>query len=155
MDDRKELELLIHRRLRELPELQAPATLAPRVLEALQWRTEHRWWRRPWRFWSWPLRLLALSLISLAISLAVSALYLVQVGAVQPLWAALAQQLAGWAFLWDVPRALVMALGTVLRSSVGPYWIYGLGLVSVMYVACIGLGTAFVRLTFQPQTGGQ
>ncbi|HWB99211.1 MAG TPA: hypothetical protein VG672_21025, partial [Bryobacteraceae bacterium] len=52
-----DLETEIDRLLRELPELNAPASLAPRVLAALARKTALPWYRQPWTAWPFYLRL--------------------------------------------------------------------------------------------------
>ena len=47
----QKLAELIQRELRELPEIQAPRTLMPRVLAAIQHQARKPWWQRPWTAW--------------------------------------------------------------------------------------------------------
>ncbi|PYM15950.1 MAG: hypothetical protein DME18_02850, partial [Verrucomicrobia bacterium] len=48
----KQLEQLVHRELRKLPELPAPETLVHRVMLAVHVKEHQPWWQRSW--WSWP-----------------------------------------------------------------------------------------------------
>src|SRR6059058_4774263 len=47
----KELEQLIEREARKLPELQAPETLVHRVMLAVHAKERQPWWQRPWLTW--------------------------------------------------------------------------------------------------------
>lgn len=151
MDDRyeKQLETVIHRRLRDLPEVPAPATLVPRVLYQIQLRAERRWWRRPWAYW--PLR--ARWLVTFAVALMVGVFgwgeWLWQTDLRTELW----RLTLGWANVdtanWHVPVTLANAAGTTMRAVAGQYWIYAATLLLLMYGTCIGIGTAFVRVIGQ------
>jgi len=46
----KQLEQLVHRELRKLPELPAPETLVHRVMLAVHAKEHRPWWQRSW--WS-------------------------------------------------------------------------------------------------------
>ena len=59
-----ELETLVHRRLRQLPDPQAPQTLLPRVMAAVRAWSERPWYQRAWV--SWPAALQAVSIAALA-----------------------------------------------------------------------------------------
>jgi hypothetical protein len=156
MDEAKEkaLERQIHRRLRELPDLPAPSTLLPRVMAQVRLRVEQPWWRRPLA--AWPKRwqvVLVLGLLSL----------LGLVGWLQWAWefdlgAVLA---AGSDALIDrlgwLARASLTFLGGMalaLRAGLANYWAYALGFLLVMYVGCVGIGTACVRLVWNQSLRG-
>src|SRR5690349_20449543 len=59
----KNLEELIHRELRQLPERPAPDTLLPRVLQQIQARAQKRWWQRSWTHWPFAVQLASLPLM--------------------------------------------------------------------------------------------
>ena len=93
-----DLEELIGRRLRSLPEPLAPPTLWPRVRAAVEEHLARPWYRRTWR--DWPLALRAASL-----ALAAGAL----VG-----W-----PLAGSARLWSEAPGLVRSVGASVGGGAG------------------------------------
>src|SRR5882672_6398337 len=69
MDDennRKQLERVIHRELRTLPDLKAPETLVHRVMLAVHARERAVWWQRPWL--TWPFGIQLCSLVVLLVS---------------------------------------------------------------------------------------
>jgi hypothetical protein len=59
-----ELEMAIDRELRSLPDRPAPASLAPRVLQAIAERQRLPWWRKS--FTHWPARRLLFLVASTA-----------------------------------------------------------------------------------------
>src|SRR5690349_16789548 len=59
----KLLEELMHRELRKLPDLEAPASLIPRVRSAIAARARQPWWRRP--MLTWPLAMRAVFIVLL------------------------------------------------------------------------------------------
>src|SRR4051812_42972454 len=61
-----QLEADIARELKALPELQAPPTLARRVLAAIEQRAALPWYRKSWELWPPPVRF-AFGLVSLAL----------------------------------------------------------------------------------------
>src|SRR3989442_455111 len=58
----KQLEQLIHRELRKLPELPAPETLVHRVMLAVHAKERQSWWHRPWLTWPGPVQALSFAL---------------------------------------------------------------------------------------------
>src|SRR5579859_6913835 len=61
----RDLELEIDRQLKQLPELEAPATLSRSVMQAIQQRRAMRWFNQPWQYWPPALRLGALAFLSI------------------------------------------------------------------------------------------
>ena len=62
-----DLEELIGRRLRSLPEPLAPPTLWPRIRAAVEERLARPWYRRAWREWPAALRAASLALAAAAL----------------------------------------------------------------------------------------
>jgi hypothetical protein len=148
MDNHSEpdLEAFIHEELRRLPELHAPVTLVPRVLELIQAQALRPWWRRSW--WSWPRPMQAGSFIAFVISAALLTLLgwaLWQYGV--SLSPQLDQQLAPMRTLWDVLGPLCNAFAVVLRAVAMHPWMLAACLFSAaMYLMLVGVGSCFVRL---------
>ena len=143
----KELEQVIQRELRSLPELQAPETLLHRVMLAVHAKERRPWWQRPW--WTRPAQ--ALSLASLVAT--VAALLYFGAGAWQaagignPL-----DKIWHW-FSWLAPVrdwlvTLANAVTLVLQKGGKPYLLIGLGVAGTMYLLCVATGTACYRLAF-------
>lgn len=146
----EDLDRLIHRELRGLPDVAAPRQLGASVMTKLAAREQRVWWRQPWLNWPLPIRL-----VSMMSSLAFLAV-------------------AGWWAL-DAWASASVAVETVSRSSVllatlrdwagalgnsgekalselpRDYLFIGLGVLAGLYLACIGLGTVFFRILFQPR----
>ena len=133
------LEELVGRRLRALPDPEAPPTLWPRIRDAVEERLARPWYRRPWRSWPPALRAGSTGLVTAA--------------------------LAGWALAWAadpgfwswVPGlvrgggalaaagsgALVTAVDVLRRAYVEPVALYVLAVALGTGTATAVLGTAF------------
>lgn len=138
-----DLETLIDAELKELPSVPAPARLASRVLSILEDRAASPWWRRTW--WDWPLSAkAAFVLLSLAIVAAFSGGGIVFGNEFSTYSQLTADRLTFSGGLSDSVASL--------RNAVGLLWekgqflvIHTLILASVIYLGCLGLGTAVVR----------
>jgi hypothetical protein len=144
------LERLIHRELRSLPDRPAPESLLPRVMAAIRERQSLPWWARPWT--SWPRGAQMVS-------------FLLLLGVLGGLgW--------GWPTAWEavgpvetvgIPDRLLSPLGTLWQGIVtlggeamaylnaeGRPLLLMIGcVVLALYLFCVGLGTALVRLVLQ------
>ena len=60
--DEKQLEQLVHRELRKLPELPAPETLVHSVMLAVHAKEREPWWQRPWLTWPRPVQVISSAL---------------------------------------------------------------------------------------------
>lgn len=145
-DYENELERFIQQRLRDLPDRQAPLSLIPRVQALIQAREQRAWWKRP--IFQWPAAAQGAAILMFLGIISSGAF------AVPWLWqhtSALA--LSPWAAGWMEPLAgikdVVVALGRaswlVLNSLSQPWVIGSVVVIGLMYLACIGLGTACVR----------
>lgn len=141
------LEKLIHSELAKLPELKAPETLIPRVLEAIRSNASKPWWQRSWFHWPFGARM-----TSIGFACAVLALILVSLSM---LW----QNASGAAPLgmvldWLTPFAVVGDILSTLAGAalmtlswIGKLWLaLGLTIAFLMYVSCVGIGTICFRL---------
>jgi len=149
MNEQEQLEQLIDRELRKLPERPAPETLVHRVMLAVHEKERQPWWQRPWLTWPRPARL-AFSGLSAAIITALvylGALAWQAAGIANPLdtiW----QWVASLAPLWGWLMALVNAVVLVLQKAGQQYLLIGLGIAVAMYLLCVATGTACYRLAF-------
>jgi hypothetical protein len=145
----KAWEARIDRALKELPELSAPAGLVERTMETLERRRKPSQFHQPWPMW--PLWLRAVSLVSMLAFLG---------GLCAVRWE-FARSLLGQEFAqrvnnqfsnWNVALGTLDALGraAVTVAHHMNTWVAILCLVASVaaYFACIGLGTAAVRLAF-------
>ena len=141
------LEKLIHHALAKLPELQAPDTLLPRVLETIRTRTLKPWWRRSWFSWPFGARVISLAF-------AVSLLGVIFTGT-----AFLGQDAASIVRLevadpWLAKLSIAgEILGTlsgavlVIWNAISKLWLLlSLVMAFLMYVSCVGIGTICFRL---------
>jgi hypothetical protein len=150
-DFEKELETRIDAELGALGDLTAPATLAPRVMRTLEQRAMRPWYRQSWSTWPRGLQWASfLSLLAMFTALVTSAWVLADSSAGQ----GSAALVEGWLKGAEVVLKVIEVLQTALVLSaqhLGTWVLAGcLALMAAMWVACIGLGTVYVRLGMQP-----
>ena len=140
----KQLEASVRRELDALGELPAPPALANRIMQVIEQRSTAPWYRRAWPTWSLALRVASLMvLLGVLGGLCYGALELERAGIAQSLsdgW--LGDLGALWrtvGVLMNVACTFISRLGTGVIAA-------GLALMFVTCVACIGLGSACVRL---------
>lgn len=155
-DREKILETRIDSELKALGELTAPGTLAPRVMRAIERRTQQAWHRRAWD--SWPLLPRAASFGALAAFFAGCCLLIWQVvygGAGQGSGAFLGEQFSVVTTLWRTAgvifEAMTLAFSQVRVSMVLPV----IALFIAAWLAVVGLGSVYVRLAVQPVSEGR
>lgn len=146
-DYEKQLEAAIDRELKGLGELPAPATLVSRVMRAVEQRAGRPWYRRAWQTWPAPLRAASLA----ALLVVFGGICFGVVGLSQAASAsAPAHQLGGWlASVGAVFKTLgVLAEAVVLAvRHLGMVLLIGCIVgIALAYAACLGLGTAWMRL---------
>lgn len=147
----EQLEQMIHRTLRSVPERRAPSNLEARVLAAIEARASRPWWQQSFAAWPVPARV-AFFLASAGLAkLALMAVVWVMAGfdglqftnafSTQISWIAHAS-------------AIVSAVGdsfAALYRNIPPLWIYGLlAFFGVMYATLFGLGAAVYRALTKP-----
>lgn len=143
----RQLEAEIDRELKALPELRAPATLMPRVLDAIAARSAVPARRQLWQ--SWPV---GLRMASLALFLALFAglcLGLAQLEAAQPV-AAFTQQCRSWlsglgALVHGLLR-LFDLLATALKNHHPGLFLGGGCMLLLAYLTCVALAACSLRL---------
>jgi len=146
----KQLEQLIHRELRKLPELPAPQTLVHRVMLAVHAKEREPWWQRSW--WTWPLWA---QMTSLATFVACAGLISYLAGAVwgglnvTSLSTAVSQWLSGYAPIWEALKALFGAVLLVLQKLGQPALFVAGGSLLLVYFLCVGVGTVCFRFAIK------
>ena len=141
MDHNSKIEAQIQLALQDLPELSAPATLAPRVMAAIRAQAVRPWWQQSWAAWPRSIQTASLaSLTFIAVALSFAGGWAWQ-GTARP-------DLSGRWF-----EALAALGDTLLNTSLllfrhaGMTWLLlGLAAVTLMYLTCVGIGTLCFRL---------
>ncbi len=144
-----QLEKLIQRELKTLPELPAPATVADQVMAAIARRAQIPWYHRSWA--EWPGALQAMSLVVMLVLFAGLCL----AGAHVP-QTRLAGDAAHQANRWFAGLDVIGNTLKVLADSAGlAFHQLGSGLLvavavaaGVGYALCLGLGTLYCRTVF-------
>jgi hypothetical protein len=144
-----QLEADIDRELKGLPELQAPPTLALRVMAAIEQRAALPWYRKSWQLWPMPIRL-AFGVASLALVAAVcyGLWVLPQTGGFTTATHYLASCFSWVAVLWNVVTAILTSL-VLAAKGLGTGFLVGCVLLfAFAWALCLGLGTAYFRLAY-------
>jgi hypothetical protein len=141
------LEAIIDQELRKLPELPAPRSLAPRVMAAIRARSSKPWWQQSW--WNWPL---AAQVTFLVIAVAIAGAFTQSGLIVDDSVRSYSQQVTEQAntvstFLSNFQPLLNAVV--VLWQKAQPLWLYAFALAIALYLACVGVGTIFVRVTLR------
>ena len=142
-----DLERLVDRELKELPQPRAPHTLLSRVLDAVGRVPERPWYGRPWR--QWPLAgQLASAMVMLAIVTGFTLALQYGLQAVNP-EALPGQATAAWmSSLVARGGAAARGVATLWRALVEPLALVVLVPVLMMFGASLVFGAALGRLAF-------
>ncbi len=142
------LEALLGAELKKLPPLSAPPSLVPRVMAFLVARQALPWWRRSW--WDWPLAAkAAFLLMGIAIAGAFgSGGVLLDQGVVNYSQQVTERLAPAWT-LWDSALSLRTAAGLLWDRAAQPLLVTLLIVAGLLYLVCVGVGTAFVRSTLK------
>ncbi len=140
-------EEVLDRELKTLPDRQAPSTLLPRVMAAVQAKARLPWWRRAWRTWPPAAQILSLLLFSGLLGLVT---WVAMHGWSAESAAHATRLLSDWTApisrFWSCLTALANALVLVSKTANG-YALLGAGIFCMaMYLSCVGLGTVFYRV---------
>jgi hypothetical protein len=150
LPDDKKLELEIDRQLKALPELEAPAGLASRVMAALAARAAVPWYRQSWS--NWPVALRWSSLTALlglfgGLCYAGSGLF-DRAGA--SLRDKVSGNTLGLASLWNALNDLAATACAALQH-LGTGAVIGIAATLILsYTMFLALGAAYYRLAFPP-----
>jgi hypothetical protein len=146
---RADLEHAVHDELRRLPSPEAPPTLLPRVLAAVQEWTMRPWYQRAW--FTWPLGWQVISLAAL-VGFAGAGVVIFP-SAEQALVTAIAARTAVAAAalrsVFGQAEAVVTAARIVWRALGEPLVPYAFTVVLVMCLACVAFGTVLNRVAFE------
>ena len=137
------LEDQIQRALQGLPELSAPAALAPRVMAAIRAQAGRPWWRQSWTAWPWQIQTASLALLAVvAVALSLAGGWAWQ--------AASRPDVAGhWFDTLPAWGDTLLNTSALLFRHAGTNWlVLGLATVILMYLTCVGVGTLCFRLVF-------
>ena len=138
------LESQIDVALKDLPPVKAPATLVARVLSVLAARAQRPWWQHVW--WDWPLAAkAAYFLLALAIIGAVGGGGVILDDGVVAYSQQATEHLAPVVSLWDTMLTLVNAVSLLWQDTARPWLLYVLSFAGLLYLICVGLGTACVH----------
>lgn len=145
--DEHELEQLIHRTLRSLPERRAPRSLEHRVLEAIAARAALPWWHKSYAQWPTPIRAGFFVLSALAAAVVLGGLLL---GGHQT--SRVATDFAeNFSWLTTVQGAVGDVFGAfgAAFKSIPSLWLYSLlAVIAAGYAALLGVGAALWRTMF-------
>jgi hypothetical protein len=147
--DEKQLEAVISRELKALPNLRAPRSLATRVMATIEQRQAVPWYRQAWQYWPLPLRAVAV----LVLVASFSGLCFLSWQFVRTPDFAAASSRVGSLFgslgvIWNALGVLISALFLAVKN-VNPALLIGCGVALALgYAMCLGLGTVYVRLGF-------
>jgi hypothetical protein len=147
-------EAWLDRRLRELPDRPAPASLAPRVLAAVAARAHCPWYRRPWL--EWPRAAQVVSLVAVSFMLGSLTYALLHLGELPgpETWS---RRLEVWLAPLEAVWAALVTIGDGLRRLLpevsGKVWLALGGVVALMYATCLGVGTLLYRMACAVQPG--
>lgn len=137
----------IDRALKALPDLQAPATLTPRVMALLARRETLPWYRRSWEFWPPALRFVSLALMIGGFGgLCFAAWQVTQVAGYSTVMEEVGQRFAWLALAWKTLLVLASAVAVVAKQLGTPFIAACCLAVGIGYAICVGLGTVCVRL---------
>ena len=141
----KNLERLIHERLRALPEIEAPTTLVPGVLRKIAARRRAAWWEGAYP--EWPLGMQILSGVLLLGF--VGSAFAFHDEILHSLRELIGRIAAGSQFLkplWTLWETLLEVLKILAGSIKSQFLIIGAVVVGMLYLSTIGLGTMVYRV---------
>ncbi len=142
-----QLAAQVQQELNALGELSAPPALAGRILRTIEQRTATPWYRSAWQ--TWPVVLQGASLVALLVLFGGICYGLAELSHAAQLSPA-GQQAGEWfawlGVLWKTAEVLSDAVLTAFRHLGMGILMGGALVLCAAYAACVGLGTACVRL---------
>ena len=141
------LELEIDRELKRLPELDAPATLAQRVMATIARRRALPWYHQPWQYWPLPLRVAAMAFLSITFGgVCIAAWQLTKAAGVSAALQEVGGLFSGLTTVWNIFNVLAGAIVLVAKHLGTGFIIACFAIAALGYALCLTLGTAWVRL---------
>jgi hypothetical protein len=149
VDYERKLEIAIDAELKALPELEAPVSLVSNVMKRTVLCAAVPWHRRSWEMWPAGLRFAALALLLGGFGgLCFASWQLTRVAGFANAMQEVGQLFWWVSTVWNVLSAVVNGFLVVLKH-IHPAILVGCAAVfALTWSACVGLGTAFVRLAF-------
>ncbi len=147
----EELEKMLERELRALPDLPAPETLLHRVMLAVHERARLPWWKRAWPEWPGPVRQLSFALLSI-VAVATIAATVWGVSALgslispEPAWRWLGENVPYLERVYAFVHSLGNAGVLVYRTAGQQILLVGSLMALGVYVMGIGVTTACYRM---------
>jgi len=143
-ENEKNLEQIIHRTLRSLPERRAPRTLEHRVLAAIAAKQSVPWWHKSYAYWPTPVKV-SFFAASLLFAVGISTLQASNGSAVME-W--LRSAMSHLNPLRTTANAIGES-GAIVYRSIPSLYIYGaLAAFGALYAALFGLGATAYRTLF-------
>ena len=144
-DAEKQLEELIHRELRQLPNLPAPDALIRRVRSSIAAQARPPWWQRP--IMTWPLGFRVAFIALLVGSLGLAAFSGAEISlAVSFVFQKIMQWFVTFTPLREHLAALANAISVLSRAISTHFLVYAASLLGLMYLTCAGFGTLLYRV---------
>ena len=140
-------EAELDRQLKRLPDRRAPATLASRVLAAIEVGARLPWYRRTW--WQWPPAIQGLSLLVASVllgGLTWLGLHTGRVDLAATLVARSIACLAPLAPLWTALNTLAQAALLLVKQPTLLSWTLLAAFIGALYLSCVGFGTVLYRV---------
>jgi hypothetical protein len=144
-----ELETLVDRHLRQLPQPRAPHTLLPRVLAAVQAWAQRPWYERAWFTWPlvWQMASIAALILIVGASAALLPKTIAAAGAVRA--TVTGRVMDDVAPLAQRAEVTTNTVRVIWRALLEPLVAYAFGLVVLMCLACAAVGAALDRVIFE------
>lgn len=139
-------------RLKQLPEVEAPANLLANVMGAIEKRQTLAWYRRPYYTWSDSMKLGGgFALVLVGVLFAFGSYYGMNAASISTEIEGLGQWFASLFEVMDGLRRSIVAIG---RTVLGQYALALLLVASLVYGSIFGTG-AFVYKILRQRTGGE
>jgi hypothetical protein len=149
LDDDKRLELAIRRALKSLPELAAPASLAGRVMAAIESRIRVPWYRRPWVTWPVGLRMASFAaMLAVFGGLCFAGWELSHTETTLSAMHRAGQWFSGLNTIGSLFNILAGSVALVMKKLGTVFIIACLVAAGLSYAMFMGLGTIYFRLAF-------
>jgi len=138
----EQIEKMVHKALRSLPDRRAPASLEARVLAAVAAQAAIPWWHKSWRHWPRPVRVLFVLGCGMVAALMIGGGAYVQLD-LEPGRIGAAADIADR--LIAVGSGVTNLVSLVIRN-IPATWLYGsIAVIGAMYAMLFGLGATAYR----------